>query len=407
MNYKFSRIDSFIGNTYNANHFFHRPCPLCGSERSEKVWGVGDFQFFSDSSIASKRANITDVQCNDCLCLYRNPCFTDTGFAALFREAGCSYGAAEQRPEEQIKWLATRGLLQPGKVFLDVGCYEGAFLSRLPPSVRRIGVDCDADAIARGSKGQNGVTLYHSRFETFHPTEKPDVITMFHVLEHLTSPRKVLERLADISTENAELVVEVPLLETGDTNDINGFFSVQHVTHFTESTLSEMLRSSGWNIELSTNISHYNGFRVLATKTRSHPIEIRSHSDDCILLKEHLRTWHTAIDRVENKLSHLPENGKFIIWGGGMHTELLYQRTSFFRQGDRRFLLVDNDPLKLGTSWRGLEVASPKELVNLHGAYDYVLISSYGSQDEINKRIRSLGVDPIKIVILYDQSRAY
>jgi hypothetical protein len=49
-----------------------------------------------------------------------------TGFNILFAEAGQSYGSTEGRPHEQTKWLADRGLLDEGKVFLDVGCYDGS-----------------------------------------------------------------------------------------------------------------------------------------------------------------------------------------------------------------------------------------------------------------------------------------
>ena len=48
---------------------------------------------------------------------------------------------------------------------------------------------------------------------------------MFHVLEHVENPVNVLKRLREVSAEGGMLVVEVPLAEFGETNDINGFLA--------------------------------------------------------------------------------------------------------------------------------------------------------------------------------------
>lgn len=407
MSDKFSKVDSFVGNTSNPAHLFLRPCPLCGGERSRKVWGVRDFQFFSDSSTVSKRAEITDVQCRDCLCLYRNPCFTEVGFMALFEEAGCSYGATEPRPQEQIEWLATRGLLEPGKVFLDVGCYDGKFLSNLPSVVERVGVDVDAPAIARGRQRDPGISLYHSSFETFKPNEQPDVITMFHVLEHLASPKAVLTQLAEISSKDAVLVVEVPTLERGSTNDINGFFSVQHLTHFSENTLSEILKASGWQISEHCNMESYNGRRVLAKKSECLSPAVSAQHSDSTALSQVLRNWENAINAAKKHLSTLPAEGRFVIWGGGMHTEVLYQQTDFFAEGGRRFLIVDTDPLKHSKTWRGVKVGGPSELMNIADCFSHIVVSSYGNQRDILASAKSMGFPTQRLIHLYESIDVY
>lgn len=63
-----------------------------------------------------------------------------------------------------------------------------------------------------------------------------DVITIFHVLEHLPSPIRALERLHHLLKEDGILFVEVPWIETNDASPHNIFFKA-HIFYFSIDTL--------------------------------------------------------------------------------------------------------------------------------------------------------------------------
>lgn len=402
----FAPIDGFVGNSHCPTHQRARPCPLCGGTRQRLAVELADFQFFSDSASVAKRVHICQVMCRDCFTLFANPVFTASGFAALFAEAGMSYGATEARPQEQIDWLAARDLLTPGRVFLDVGCYDGRFLSKLPVELVRQGVDIDGPAIARGRQRDPALELIHGDFESFAPSRAPQVITLFHVLEHLPDPLAVLRRLRSVAADDVQLVVEVPVVEGGQTNDINGFFSVQHLTHFSRHSLAGALALSGWRVVEAEAKSGYNGYRVRAVKA---PIMDRFIGDpgDIAHLQRVLRAWTQAQCAVEAKLSPLAADATVVVWGAGLHTEFLYQVTSLFAHSYRRFVLVDGDPLKQGTTWRGLPVYSPAMLSDLDWNRCRLVISSYGSQPSMLAAAESLGVPGACVYSLYDQVNVY
>jgi hypothetical protein len=119
---KWSKVNSFPGNSNSAALTTHRPCPICGSNRARTILQFDQFQFYSDSDKLPKRVDLKEVQYLDCSALYLNPCYSEYGFQVLFAEGGCSYGSTEGRPREQIDWLGTRGLLRSGSPFLDAGC---------------------------------------------------------------------------------------------------------------------------------------------------------------------------------------------------------------------------------------------------------------------------------------------
>jgi hypothetical protein len=400
-------IDSFAGNSTSAALAAERPCPVCGATRWQTVVPFRDFQFYSDSDRAPKRHNFDVCQCRACLALFANPCFTPYGFGVLFEEAGQSYGASPGRFDEQIDWLGKRGLLKDGATLLDVGCSDGGFVRRLPAGMLGIGVDIDQPSIDRALAARNGANaeFYAADFEQFEIGQKVDVITMFHVLEHLPSPRVVLEHLASMSSSDTRLLVEVPILERGSTNDINGFFSVQHLTHFSRASLENLMGTSGWRV-IETQIQpDYNGCRVIAVPGSGGAVTPGA-GDRCELYRS-MKSWYEAMEAVETRIAAVDGPGPIAIWGGGLHLEFLYQFTSLFRDLARRYVVLDSDPNKQGKTWRGLPIMSPELVGSLDWSSVRLLVSTYGSQAEVVEAARARGVPEAAIVTLYTSIRRY
>lgn len=409
LNLPWATIDSFVGNNTSPALTAHRPCPICGSLHYQTLLVFDDFQFYSDSAENPKRTRIQEVQCQNCHACFSNPCYTSTGFDYLFAEAGQSYGSSEGRPQEQIHWMATRGLLDNGKIFLDVGCYDGRFLNVLPKSIRRIGVDIDAPAIARGQAryGSDGIELIHSAFETFQCPIMPDVISMLHVLEHLADPFAVLCHLRAISHVDTHLVIEIPILEYGKTNDINGFFSAQHMTHFSLHSIGQLLNRSGWRILEREQMTDYNGHRILAKPAQS-SFSVIGDASDRLKVLEYLAHWYHNLATISRLIESWPNTSYAVIWGGGLHTEFMYQVTPlFYLNPQRKYLIVDNDPLKHNKSWRGIPILSPENIKKVDWNDCLLIISSYGSQEHIVKAAARIGIPNFAVKRLYDCVRKY
>jgi len=409
---KFHTLKIDLKNIHSefSDYMAHHSCPLCGSENFEVVHSLRDLQFFTDDSSQSKRVDIDDVACTDCWLCYKNPCFTQKGFEVLFAECGASYGATEGRQSEQIAWLSDRDMLAPGTKMLDVGCYDGLFLSALPDTITCMGVDIDQPAINRGNARDPKLKLTYGSFENFSPTESPDVIFMFHVLEHVNNPAKVLARLKEISNQSARLVIEVPIVEGGTTNDLNGFFSTQHLTHFSRHTLYKMLEKGGWEVIEGQVMDGYNGFRLVATHSLSEPLkEFFLLKDDLVYLKNVLDKSESVKKEIQQLITELPETGPLVIWGAGMHTELLFQLTDLFACEGRSFHLVDSDPMKIGKTWRGIPISHPSSVcdVNWLDSGARLVTSTYGNQFEIVKAAIKWGVPENQICTFYGEVNVY
>ena len=67
--------------------------------------------------------------------------------------------------------------------------------------------------------------------------DKFDVITMFHVMEHIPDPVKTFKKLYDLLNEDGSLFIEVPNIETHSQSPDNTFFKA-HIHYFSAATLT-------------------------------------------------------------------------------------------------------------------------------------------------------------------------
>ncbi|MBW1963309.1 MAG: class I SAM-dependent methyltransferase [Deltaproteobacteria bacterium] len=331
-----------------------------------------------------------------------NPCCSKFAFEILFDESGKSYGAPRWKYEKRVDWILDNVNLPSGSTILDLGCHDGELLSMLPDSFKRVGVDIDQSSLSAGKKKYPDIHFIKADLESFQFEGKPDAITMIHVLEHLPDPAAVLHNLHSISHGETLLVIEVPIIEKGATADISGFFSVTHLTHFSSSGLRRFLHSTGWQVLKWEVEPSYNGLRVLA-KSACRSGRPETSLEETGLLYDYLAEHYRSLAKVEQRLSKATCEQLCVIWGAGLHTELLYQSASFFRQDSgREYIIVDSDPLKWGKSWRGIPICKPEMLKNIDWNKSSLVISSYASQSVIERAAKDLGVPNDKIVKIYD-----
>jgi len=381
-----------------------RACPVCGGDRHRPLIEFSDFQFYSDAAVP-KRVSIRQVQCLQCFGVFMNPVFTSQGFAVLFAEAGASYGSTPSRHAEQLGWLSQRDLLQPGMTVLDIGCYDGAFIGKLPAGMKGIGVDIDEPAIGRARRrfAKTPHRFIYADFEAVEVSEPVDLITMFHVLEHLPRPVEVLERLAALATPRTRLLVEVPIVENVIYGDVCGFLTVQHLTHFSKASLHNVMSRAGWHVLSAEPMDGYNGFRVIAEPaSRKDP---QQEPGDLALYTRYLSRWYEAVAALETRLRR-STTPNCVLRGGGLQTEYLFHLTSLFA-GDRKFLIVDGDPLKQGKTWRGIEIVGPDCLASVDWRDTQIVLSSYSHQEAMREEARDVGIPAQAVVSLYDRIWRY
>ena len=380
-----------------------RSCPVCQHPQGSTVLTLNNFQFFSDSTTSCKQATLTEQMCSKCQTIFLNPCYNTEGFNTLFAEAGQSYGSTTQRPKEQYNWINNRINIENVNL-MDIGCGSGSFLASLPNSITKVGIDIDQQSISIAQQNHPDIEFLCSPFETIEYNKKLDVITMFHVLEHLQDPLSTLKRLYQIGDDDTKFIVEVPIIENGLTNDINGFFSAQHLTHFSRNSFKNILSIAGWRVIEWQEQSDYNGCRVLAEKGQANKV-LSTDFQAKENLYNYLHNWYASIAKAEKKLLKI-DKPRCVIWGGGMHVEFIYQISTLFNK-DIEFIIVDKDKNKQGKMWRGIEIHDPQIIKELNGQDIQFIISSYGNQLPIKLALLDYQISESNITTLYDHINVY
>jgi ubiquinone/menaquinone biosynthesis C-methylase UbiE len=154
---------------------------------------------------------------------------------------------------------------------LDVGCGTGLLLYTCKKggwSIQGTEPDVNARSVASSRLQQTIVpTIEEITDKDF------DVITMWHVLEHVPNLQKTLHELNSRLKRGGMLVLALPNSDSVDAKQYKEFWAAydvpRHLSHFTPSTIDKLVTKSGFSLE-ETHPMYFDAFYIsmLSTKYR-------------------------------------------------------------------------------------------------------------------------------------------
>ncbi len=233
------------------------PCRLCGSERL-RPWLV------AVPRLGSRTATRFNVErCDDCGLLQTRPAPSNDelrdayGAAYTWQTSGGVVASLEGRYRQllvrcdQVRSLRRAGRLAPGKRTLDVGCGDGLLVTE----ARRVGLE--AYGVDRPDAplwpGCDRTWRRTGDIESLtQPPDSWDIVSLFHVLEHLRDPLRLLVAVRSWLRERGVLVIQVPNAASWQARLFRrrwyGFDVPRHLTHWTEATLERALTHAGFTV---------------------------------------------------------------------------------------------------------------------------------------------------------------
>lgn len=145
------------------------------------------------------------------------------------------------------------------KKVLDFGSGNGGFL-KLTKNISKkvLGVELEK-AIIPFYKEEN-ISLENNLDNI---NEKFDIITSFHVIEHIKEPLKILDKLKNLLEDNGRLIIEVPnandaLLTIYENEAFSNFtYWSCHLYLYTHHTLNLLAKQAGFEVEFIKHIQRY------------------------------------------------------------------------------------------------------------------------------------------------------
>jgi len=160
-----------------------------------------------------------------------------------------------------------------GKKVLDFGCGNGGFLIRIRDKVKSL-MGVDLEKALSGHFGNQAIPFADNLDQI---NEKYDVITLFHVLEHLTDPSAMLKELKTFLKPGGQIIIEVPnandaLLTLYDSEAFRNFtYWSFHLFIFNAETLKLIFNRIGATTAYIKHIQRYSVSNHLHWLAKSTP----------------------------------------------------------------------------------------------------------------------------------------
>jgi len=232
------------------------PCNLCGSEKYEILFSRKDLN-------TQIPGTFTVVCCKECGLVFQNPRPTrDSIKKDIYPDEYDQY-LETTKHSRLIDWFQNYGFRKRLRFIkqykksgnlIDVGCASGDFLKFVQSHSdwRIFGVEPVTTA-ANLAHEKLGIEIYNTDLtEANLSNHFFDVVTFWHVFEHLEDPRMTLSEVHRILKDDGLLVITVPIMNCLDHHLFKeywiGFELPRHFYFFTKESLAEYLQKAGFKI---------------------------------------------------------------------------------------------------------------------------------------------------------------
>lgn len=175
----------------------------------------------------------------------------------------------ERAMAERLRWV--QRFASSGRL-LEIGCAEGTFLKLAARAgFQAYGIEPDPTTGAAAQQCPDITVFCGALAEAPYPDASFDVVVLFHVLEHLDSPRQALRKIGRLLRPAGLLVVETPNIAS------LGFrlfgrrwrqFIPDHYYFFSPVTLTRALEEAGFRVLALTHPRRIVSLRLLADRVR-------------------------------------------------------------------------------------------------------------------------------------------
>jgi 2-polyprenyl-3-methyl-5-hydroxy-6-metoxy-1,4-benzoquinol methylase len=226
-------------------------CALCGSTKSKLVFTAPSLR------LSAQNLRLELRQCCQCDLVRLDPRPIAETMATLYQPQ--FYTAPRRDWGARLEDLILRERVSficshtRGKRILDVGCGNGSLLHALSKMDYDVyGLEPFQNSLASVTESLRSRVRCEA-FETVsYPAENFDIITLWHVLEHLAQPVETLRNIRNFLKPDGTLILEVPNLASREARWLGPYWYnldvPYHFWHFTPQTLQAAVQKAGFEV---------------------------------------------------------------------------------------------------------------------------------------------------------------
>ena len=163
-------------------------------------------------------------------------------------------GSQKKLDLKRVKRVKELYAVTPKSLILDVGCGNPSFLKACQQELncKTLGIDFSDEGWKEQSTLFKGLDLQVAEIKDLSLNLKPDIITMWHYLEHDYTPLENLTYLKSIAKPSTTLIIEIPNFDSIGRKKYNenwaGWHTPRHTSLFSPDNIKLLLDKSGWNV---------------------------------------------------------------------------------------------------------------------------------------------------------------
>ena len=247
-----------------------QPCSVCGSTHFSKVFSVRDFSISKEVFVLNS--------CNECGFLFTANAPNQSDIGRYYQsDVYISHTDGSKGLVEKLYQLVRKktlvgkrklvtGISQKNTgTLLDYGCGTGAFLNEMKTSDWQVnGIEPDSGARNKAEQlvdSKIGLPGELSKFSS----DQFDIITMWHVLEHVHELNWTIDQLKRLLKEDGKLFIAVPNHQSFDARHYGSYWAAydvpRHLYHFSPDTISLLMKKHGLKV-ISKKAMWFDSFYV-------------------------------------------------------------------------------------------------------------------------------------------------
>lgn len=237
-------------------------CVVCNSR------DIGSF-IKSKTQMYENKELFNFDQCNQCDFVFLNPRVSEDQLKHYYTTYYLPYRGAKawgkykslvlnnqkKLDAKRVNLIKDNFNVRSDSLVLDIGCGHPSFLQQCHKVLgcKTLGLDFSDEGWRNQTDVFKKINLKVGEIRDLSSELNPDVITMWHYLEHDYRPFENLSYLRKIAHPSTTLIIEIPNFESSSRKkfgaDWAGWHTPRHTSLFSPQNISLLLKNTGWKVK--------------------------------------------------------------------------------------------------------------------------------------------------------------